>query len=239
MNYSRFLCLATLTFGLFAGALQAQGYSEVSVANGGVVVGRVFFGADYPEAETLQPDRDADTCGVRIPVEQFVVDADTKGLANAVIRIEGVSKGKPFEDAKPRIEQLKCRYDPHVLVVQPGQEFEIVNQDPVLHNVHAYNGDDTAFNLAQPFQGQATSQILNETGTVRVACDVHSWMQAWVLVIDSPYFAVTDAQGNFSIPDVPPGSYQITMWHELLGIAEKTVTVTTDGSSDVQFVITG
>ncbi|MFQ5528432.1 MAG: carboxypeptidase regulatory-like domain-containing protein [Thermoanaerobaculia bacterium] len=222
-----------------AASAASASYTETQVSNGGTVRGRVYFESDFPPPQTTQPDRDADTCGVRVPSEEFVVDADSKGLAHVVVRIEGISSGKAFADAEHAIEQLKCRYSPHVSVVRPGEEFNIINQDPILHNVHAYLGDETAFNLAQPFQGQASPQTLEQEGIVRVACDVHKWMEAWVLVIESPYFAITDSSGNFSISDVPPGSYTISMWHEILGSGEKTVTVTGDSTSTVDFVIGG
>lgn len=192
-------CLLAAGGGQPAAHAAPAAYSETTVANGGTVTGRVYFTNDFPPAETVQPDRDADTCGVRVPKEVSVVDPDSKGLAHAVVRIEGISSGKAFDSSEQAIEQLKCRYQPHVTVVRPGEEFNIVNQDPILHNVHAYRGDETAFNLAQPFQGQASSQALDKEGIVRVACDVHSWMEAWLLVIDSPYFAVTDSSGSFSI----------------------------------------
>lgn len=224
---------------LAAPPLGAAGYQETAVTNGGEVRGRVYFEADYPPPETARPDRDADTCGLKLPVERFVVDEGSKGLANVVVRIDGIDRGKPFAAAEPQIDQLRCRYTPRVLVVRPDQEFQVVNQDPILHNIHAYKGDETVFNLAQPFQGQATGQSVAEEGVVRVTCDVHSWMEAWVLVIDSPYFALTDAQGGFSITGVPPGTYAIKMWHEQLGSAEKTVTVSAGGTSEVYFVIGG
>ena len=214
-------------------------YGETQVSNGGTVSGRVHFDDEVPPPDSIQPDRDADTCGVRIPKEEFVVDESSKGLANAVVQIKGIAAGKSFDTTEGKIEQLKCRYQPRIVVLRPGQTLSIINHDPVLHNVHAYLGDDTVFNLAQPFQGQTTAKKLEEEGVVRVACDVHSWMEAWVLVIDSPYFAITDSSGGFSISDVPPGDYTITMWHEVLGSGEKTVTVPADGESTVDFVIGG
>lgn len=217
----------------------SSGYNETTISNGGTVSGRVYFGSDFPPAETIQANRDADTCGLRIPREQFVVDEASKGLAHSVIRIEGITSGKPFASAEQKIEQLKCRYQPHVTVVRPGESFNIINQDPVLHNVHAHHGDTTAFNLAQPFQGQVSPQSLDKEGIVRVACDVHNWMEAWILVIDSPYLAITDMTGNFSISHVPPGTYTISLWHEVLGSSEKSVTVTAGSESKIDFVITG
>jgi plastocyanin len=228
-----------LVNGPMASQAAAASYKESQVSNGGTVTGRVYFESDIPPAETIQPNRDADTCGVRLPKEQFVVDEASKGLAHAVVRIEGVTSGKPFASAEQKIEQLNCRYQPHVTVVRPGESFNIINQDPVLHNVHAHHGDDTAFNLAQPFQGQVSPQTLELEGVVRVACDVHNWMEAWILVIDSPYLAITDASGNFSISDVPPGTYTLSLWHEVLGSSEKQVTVSAGDESNIDFLISG
>jgi len=212
-------------------------YRETAVGNGGSVEGRVYFDGDYPPPESYRPSRDAGTCGVRVPSEKFVVDGDSKGLANAIVRLEGVSSGKAFPSADGVISQLECRYRPHILVQQPGEDLKIVNQDPILHNVHAYREDETLFNMAQPFQGQETRQPLDDEGLVRIACDVHDWMEAWVLVIDNPYFAITDEQGQFSISAVPPGRYQITMWQEMLGTATKTVEVTAGAAASIDFAI--
>lgn len=240
MRYAFAIRIAPILFllGFLTSAQQVTGeYRETNVSGGGEVTGRIFFDSDYPPPETIRPDRDADTCGIRMPSETFVVDKEGKGLANVIVRLEGVTVGKPFADAEPKIDQIKCRYEPHVTVVRPGKPFNIFNQDPILHNVHAYRGDDTVFNLAQPFQGQATPQTLGDEGLIRVKCDVHSWMEAWVLVINNPYFAITDAQGSYNISEVPPGSYKVTMWHEALGEASKQVSVTSGQASEVDFSI--
>lgn len=214
----------------------AAEYRESGVTDGGSVSGRIYFEGETPPAETVRPDRDADACGIRIPTEEFVV-GDSKGLANVVVQIEGISTGKPFDAVEAEIQQLECRYQPRVAVIRPGQSLGIVNQDPILHNVHAYSGDSTLFNLAQPFQGQVTTQTVTEEGIVRVKCDVHGWMEAWVVVLDNPYFAISNQAGNFTIDDVPPGQYSITMWHEVLGTSSKPVSVGSDSEARVDFVI--
>ena len=212
-------------------------YTETEIANSGTIRGRVYFEEELPERERIQPSRDNDVCGVRLTLEGFVVDRDSKGLANAVVRLEGVAAGKAFTDAKHTIDQLECRYEPHVKVVRPGEQILITNNDPVLHNVHAYRGDDTVFNMAQPFQGQQTPQSIAEEGLVRVACDVHDWMEAWVLVLNNPYVAVTDSGGGFEIGDVPPGTYTVTLWQERLGQVSRQITVEAGGETTTDFVV--
>ena len=129
-------------------AVQAGTYREVAVDAGGTVAGRIYFESDFPRPERVQPDRDADVCGIRIRSEQFVVDEDSRGLANVIVSIEGISVGKPFSPAgDSALSQLECRYRPHVSVLRSDHELKITNQDPILHNVHAYLGDETLFNV--------------------------------------------------------------------------------------------
>jgi plastocyanin len=192
-------------------------YEEYEVTDGGRIAGRVLFESDFPGAQTQKTTADVDVCGVRVPDEKFVVDPETKGLANVVVRLVGVEEGKPFAAAKSELAQLECRYTPHIAVVRAGEKLRIVNQDPILHNIHAYRGDNTVFNLAQPRQGQVTPKKMSDAGVVRVACDIHEWMEGWVIVVDKPYVAITDAQGQFELADVPPGDYTLTLWQRSPG----------------------
>ena len=107
----------------------------------------------------------------------------------------------------------------------PAGTLDVVNKDPVLHNTHGYYGNRTAFNMAQPNQGQSIPAELTRTGTVRVDCDAHGWMEAWVYVVDNPYFALTDADGKFSITDVPPGTYKLIAIQSFTAPVEQSVTV--------------
>jgi plastocyanin len=158
--------------------------------------------------------------------EELVVAAD-KGIKNVVVRIaKGVAK-PPAAPAGPAvIDQSGCLYRPRVVVAQAGQTVEIRNSDQTLHNVHTYKGTATLFNMAHI---QGTGPLKKKFPTVgdvvKFKCDVHPWMTGWVLVTDSPYFAVTEADGGFTISDVPPGKYTVEIWHEKLGSQTKEVTV--------------
>ena len=214
-------------------------YQETEVDAGGTIWGRVFFEDDFPGTKTRRVNIDADTCGLRVTSEQFVVDPESKGLANAVLLVEGIKAGKPFSTAAGAISQLKCRYDPHVSVLRSGESLNIKNEDPVLHNVHAYEGKSSLFNLAQPTKGQVTERQLKHEGVVRLKCDVHPWMSAYVIVVDNPYVTLSDGNGGFSIGDVPPGEYSLTLWHEVLGKSTKTVTVKPNEKTQIDFPIGG
>ena len=240
MRSGQFVKIATLALGV-ALPLHHPGdeieYEEYEVTDGGTITGRVFFEGDFPEAHSIKTTADVDVCGTRVESEEFVVEADSRGLANVVLRILDIGAGKPFAESAAQLAQLGCRYAPHVAVVRAGEKLQIINKDPILHNIHAYRGDDTEFNLAQPRQDQVTPKKIAPAGVVRVACDIHAWMQGWVIVVDNPYVALTDASGRFEIADVPPGSYALTMWHEVLGDVTKPVTVQAGGTSTVDFAI--
>jgi hypothetical protein len=128
---------------------------------------------------------------------------------------------------KQELDNVKCQFQPDIQVIRPGK-IDIVNTDPVLHNTHGYYGRRTAFNTALPNQNQGITVELLKTGTVRVDCDVHGWMEGWIYVRDNPYYAITGADGKFSIADVPPGTYTLVLLQPYAGIKEQTVTVTAD-----------
>ena len=117
------------------------------------------------------------------------------------------------------IDQKDCRYHPHVFGVRVGQPVEIMNSDPTLHNIHALPKDNAEFNNGQPIQGmKMTHTFTAKEVMVPFKCDVHGWMNAYVGVVDHPFFAVTDKDGKFVLKGLPPGTYTIEAWHEKLGV---------------------
>ncbi len=121
----------------------------------------------------------------------------------------------------------RCRFEPHVQALPVGT-IVVVNSDPVMHNTHGFAGKEktaTLFNVALPVKGQRIEKPLTKPGIVRVECDTHGWMLAWIYAADNPYYAVTKKDGTFSLADVPPGSYTLVVWQELIGPTETPVTV--------------
>ena len=202
----------------------------------GAVEGEVRFVDDYPEAETVRVTKDLDVCGTKKTNETFVVSPETKGLRNAVITLVGAEgKTEPAETAELR--QKGCQYGPHVQVVRPGAELQIINDDPTLHNVHAFLGPETLFNLAQPKYRKVLKRTLDRPGVIHLKCDVHDWMEAWIVVTDETFVAVTDENGRYRLEGIPPGSYKVRLWHEALGTAEKAVVVAEGNTAEVSFHI--
>lgn len=229
----------------------AAAYEVTPVENGGSVSGVVKFANEYPPSETTRIDKDSATCGVRFESEEFVVDPESKGLANVVAILEGVGAGKDFPDHELVLDQVGCRYEPHVQVgyatsngAQTGNgtpQLVILNSDDVFHNVHAYAGkgsDETVFNTPS-IPEQEIIKEMNGPGVYEVKCDVHAWMSAWIVLVEHPYVAISTADGTFEIGDVPPGAYTLRVWHEGLGELERAVEVTSGEDAFVDVTIGG
>jgi plastocyanin len=133
-------------------------------------------------------------------------------------------------------DQKGCRYVPHVLGVQVGQTFEILSSDNTLHNVHAIPANNREFNRAHQLAGIKHTHVFSTREVmVPFKCDVHKWMNAYVGVLDHPFFAVTGANGSFELKGLPPGTYTIEAWHEKLGTQTQSITLGEKQTSDIAF----
>lgn len=199
-------------------------YEVVTVTEGGKVEGKVVFQGDVPTKKII-PTKDKEVCGSPRDEPLILVGAD-KGVEDAVVYLKEVPKGKAWgkPEKPPEINNVKCRFEPTVQVIRAGA-IDIVNGDPVLHNTKAFYGKRTAFNVALPNKGQRITKELDKPGLVRVDCDAHGWMLAWVYVADSPYYARTPKDGSFSIADIPPGNYTLVATQAYTGDTEMPITV--------------
>ena len=164
------------------------------------------------------------------------------GLAGVVVVVEGVQEGKEWPDLPDGhvLDQKDCVFLPHLQVVPKTADMNIVNSDPVLHNVHAYELMDTSartlFNLGQPPGKEVIVRPLRPrlgSNLVRLECDAHDFMQGWIFAADSPYWAITGEDGTFLIEDVPPGEYSITAWHPSLGVRQYRVSLGASGAAEI------
>jgi hypothetical protein len=203
----------------------ALAYEAGTVSGGGSIEGQVIYKGPV-ETRKIIPNKDVETCG-GIREEKLIDVGPDHGVKDAAVYLVDVAKGKawPPPGKKPELDNIKCEFVPHVQIMQAGT-LDVVNKDPVLHNSHGYYGKRTAFNMAQPNEGQVIPADLPRPGIVRVDCDVHGWMEGWVYVVDNPYYALTDADGKFKIDDVPPGTYKLVAVQSLTGPEEQSVTVT-------------
>lgn len=195
---------------------------SLQFASAGDVTGKVTLKGTPPPEKTIEFD---DTCSKLHPTitttRRYVVGADN-GLADVFVYISKGLEGKTFPVATEALElnQEGCNYHPYVLGAMVGQPISIKNSDPFMHNIHALPQVDgnTEFNFAQPSQGDVNdtkwaASITKPEVLVKIKCDVHQWMFAYVGVQSDPFFAVTDKDGNFKISNVPSGSYTLTAYH--------------------------
>ena len=199
--------------GLLLTAVPLGAYEAITVKDGGTIAGVVRFAGAPPKLGAIPVNKNRDVCGDEKPSEALVVGAD-RGVRDSVVLIEGVARGKKGA-GDVILDNRKCLFVSHVTVVAPGDRARVRNSDPILHNTHGFLGQPTVFNLALPNKDQMIdiTKRLQKPGVVRVVCDAHPHMFAWMIVHDSPYVAVTDDSGAFRIGDVPPGTYKVTMCH--------------------------
>jgi len=202
----------------------AFAYEVVTVAGGGGIEGKVVFTGEVPIRKII-PTKDREICGAPRDEPQILVGAD-KGVQDAVVWLKGVTRGKAWgpPDKVPVLDQEKCIFRPNVQVIRPGK-IVIANSDPILHNTAGFYGRRAAFNHALPDKGMKVTSELPRPGMVRVECDAHGWMRADIYVADSPYYALTRADGGFRITEIPPGSYTLVVWQRHVGETEVPVAV--------------
>jgi plastocyanin len=216
-------------------ALAANGwaYEQIDVANGGTLKGQVVLTGSIPADETVKVTKDNNVCGDTLPREKYVIGPGG-GVANAVVFIKNIAKGKKMPSEPAVITNKKCAFHPHVQVGMVGQTMEVRNEDPMLHNTHMYLSAKTFFNAAMPMTGMKLEKRFNKPGLMSIECDVHSWMRGTLYVFDHPYFATTDEKGQFSIADIPPGDYEVEVWHEALGTKDSKVTIAAKGTNELK-----
>lgn len=195
-------------------ATPAVAFEVVTVPDGGVLTGIVRFTGTPPRLEPLAVNKNRDVCGDSKESEVLVLGVE-RGVRGSVILLEGVTRGKK-PGAEVVLDNHRCVFVSHVSAVMAGERTRVKNSDAILHNTHGFLGKPTVFNLALPNRDQMIdiTKRLTRPGVIRVVCDAHPHMTAWIIVHDSPYYAVTDERGAFRIDGIPPGSYKVTMWHE-------------------------
>jgi plastocyanin len=167
--------------------------------------------------------------------DESILAAPDGGLKNVIVYLENAPMAQPIDATTPVLDQVNCRFTPHVLAVQVGQTLRLKSSDPVMHNVHLQCQVNPDINYG--FNGPGYRDIsfdFPET-TFRVKCDVHPWMTAYIAVFNHPWFAITGDDGTFEIDHVPPGTYTLAAWQEALPMQTQTIVVTDAGLANLSF----
>lgn len=213
-------------------------YEAIEVTNGGSISGVVRFTGTPPKLEPRQlNEKNPEICGHGSKPSQEILLGREGGLQNVVIAIADIRRGKRIEAPAPALDQRECDYSPHVQAATAGSILEIRNSDDLLHNVHGkLDGRATLFNLAMPLKGQILTRQLTKPGVIALQCDAgHTWMKAYIVVLEHPYYTITSEGGSFQIQDIPPGTYKVRAWHEKLGSLEQEVLIGSGAETEVSF----
>ncbi len=247
-SFNVWIVTAGLLFVLFLGDRSVGwGYEEITVTSGGTVSGRVSMKGTPPPSRifhmVFSPNIDfctkiSDGKGNRLLKEYRV--SDDGGFQDVVVAVVGVEKGKKF-DYTPEIQLENCRIAPFVTPVRNHHPFSIVNKDSVVHDIQGYTIEDpyTFEMFNKPMLPESTSSkeiILRKNHYIfRTQCGVHDFMQSWGMAVGNPYFAVTGPDGSFTIPDLPPGTYDVVAWHSHMKVQSQRIRVSANGKVDLNF----
>jgi plastocyanin len=210
--------------------------------NAATVAGLVKFEGAAPKMPNLQMSADpycASQHQAPEPDEEVIVGPAGE-LANVIVYVKN-GPATPVPAQAAVLDQLGCKYVPHVTAVQAGQQIQIKNSDNTLHNVHAMPAVNGQFNEGQPVQGMVSTKKFDkvEPTPFRIKCDVHGWMKSYMAVLPNSFHSVSQGNGSFSIANLPPGSYTLVAWHEKYGAQEQQVTVAAKEQKQVTFTFKG
>ncbi len=203
----------------------ATGLATSRAASGVTIKGTVVLKGTAPEPAKLAVTIDQYVCGKEKNAEDLILSPQ-RGIRNAVVWLENPPPGPTAEAPPPAtaVDQRECMFTPRVVVVAAGGRIDFLNSDRLLHNLHSTPSANPPFNRTQP-KGRTIAITFPHPEIVRVSCDLHSWMRGWVVVADHPFYAVTDADGQFALKGLPPGRYTVRVWQERLGTMSREITV--------------
>ena len=219
-------------------------YTRVDSTTAGVISGTVLFKGKAPQRTKVDMEEDPQCARLhKQPVYQDSIAVNSKGnVGNVFVYIKHGLEGKTFQPSAASVTMVQkgCGFEPRVLGIQTGQGYQVINSDPVTHNIHPRPKNNREWNHSQAAGAEPLlRRFIQPEVMIRVKCNVHSWMKAWIGVVESPYFAVTATDGSFELKNVPPGKYTIEAWQEELGTQEQELIVEPSGKPTLLFTFKG
>ena len=206
---------------------------------GGTISGKVTLQGNAPKLKPLDVSKEPVCAKLRASDPLFpetVVTGYGNSLRNVVVYISsGDSENVPPPANAVSYDQQGCHYTTHVAVFRVGQEVKISNNDPISHNIHPLAKANREWNKIQLPGVPPFSYSFDHEEFIPVRCNIHPWMQGYFVVLHTSHFALTGDDGQFTLPDLPPGHYTITAWHETYGTQSKEITVGSGESQAVNF----
>jgi len=211
--------------------------SLASAPGGGTVSGKVTVSGTVLKPKAIDVSKEPTCVKLRAADPLYpenVVTGPNNSLRNVVVYISAGDSENASPPASPvAYEQQDCHYTTHVLAFRVGQEVKIFNNDPFSHNIHPIAKVNREWNKMQPPGTPPFSYAYDHEEFIPVKCNIHSWMQGYFVVLKTSHFAVTGDDGRFALPNLPPGHYVITAWHETYGTQSKEITI---GGGDSQYL---
>ena len=237
----------------------AFGYNAIEVKNGGTIKGIVKLKGAIPPEESVAIDRNTEICGSAQELNKYIL-SDSR-MKNVVVFLDNPQQGKPLSEVSVvNLTINKCRVEPLVSIGFVGGKFLFKNTDEILHTLQLklwleyqrlasarpLENGATIYNLAFPVKDKQIEKPIKEyhrfqpdTGSIKITSNSDPWIRGYVFVFDHPYAAVTDGEGEFVLSNVPPGEYTLKVWHEGLGMQQRTVKVVSGETVKLEVEIGG
>jgi plastocyanin len=204
---------------------------------GGTIAGKVTYTGTPARQKPIDMSKEP-SCAKEHPTPittETVVVGPENVLQNVVVYISAGAPEEPAPSQPVTFDQKGCQYVPHVLAMQVNQELKVVNDDQTSHNIHPLAKINTEWNKSQPVGTPPLSEKFSKPEFIPVKCNIHPWMSATFAVLKTSHYSVTGEKGGFTLPNLPPGKYTITAWHESYGTQDQDVTITGSETKTINF----
>ena len=207
-------------------------------SSSGTIAGRVTYEGTPKKSKPIEMVNEPNCAKFYAspPLPEGSITGFNNSLQNVIVFISDGAPEEKFTGPVVQIKQRGCRYTPHVVAVHTNQEVWVQNDDSVTHSVHPMAHVNQEWNRSQPPGTPPVVMHFSHPEFIRVKCDIHPWMHSILAVFKNSHYAVTDSKGVFALPNLPPGHYTVTAWHEAYGTQSKEITVSPGESQDLNFV---